>query len=97
MAPASRELPDRTKIKEVTFDPDCSHGDRARRFHPATAGRGRRCDAHAGVQLQRHGQDPADPGQSGTVVISSEDGSPVCPVVFNAPTSRIRIGEIYYP
>jgi hypothetical protein len=35
-------------------------------------------------------------GQSGTVVISSEDGIPTCPVVFNAPTSRIRIGGISY-
>ena len=34
------------------------------------------------------------PGQSGTVMISSEDGIPTCPVVFNAPTSRIRIGDI---
>jgi prepilin-type N-terminal cleavage/methylation domain-containing protein len=95
--PAVRELPDGTRIKEVTFDPDCSHGDRNAAIPPSYCGsdgdratRTLEFNPNGTVRTLR-------PGQSGTVVISSEDGSPVCPIVFNAPTSRIRIGEIYYP
>jgi hypothetical protein len=36
------------------------------------------------------------PGQSGTVRISSDDGSPYCDVVFNSATSRIRIEPLAY-
>jgi Tfp pilus assembly protein FimT len=97
--PAVRELPDGTKIKEVTFDPDCSHGDRNAAIPPSYCGNG---GAQAGATrtLEFNSNDTVRilrPGQSGTVLISSDDGSPVCPVVFNAPISRIRIGEIYYP
>ena len=97
--PAVRGLPDGTKIKDVTFDPDCSHGDRNAAIAPSDCGSGGAQDgatrtlefnSNATVRTLRL-------GQSGTVVISSEDGSSVCPVVFNAPTSRIRIGEISYP
>jgi prepilin-type N-terminal cleavage/methylation domain-containing protein len=97
VGPAVRELPDGTRIKEVTFDPDCSHGDRNAAIPPSYCGsaqdrvtRTLEFNPNGTVRTLR-------PGQSGTVVISSDDGSPVCPVVFNAPTSRIRIGEIYYP
>lgn len=94
--PVSVELPDRTKIKEVTFDPDCSHGDPGAAIPPSSCGSGD--DATRTLEFNSNGTvRTLRPGQSGTVVISSEDGSPVCPVVFNAPTSRIRIGEIYYP
>src|SRR5919107_1737145 len=74
-----RELPDWTKIKDVTFDPDCSHGDRDAVVPPSSCG-----------------SDAAQNGATRTVVISSEDGIPTCPVIFNAPTSRIRIGDISY-
>src|SRR5215208_6446717 len=93
-----RELPDRTQIKDVTFDPDCSHGDRDAVVSPSSSGSGaaqngatRTLDFNSNGTVRT-----LRPGQSGTVVISSEDGIPTCPVVFNAPTSRIRIGDISY-
>ena len=97
--PAVRELPDGTRIKEVTFDPDCSHGDRNAAVPPSYCGSGGAQDgATRTLEFNPNGTvRTLRPGQSGTVVISSDDGSPVCPIVFNAPTSRIRIGEIYYP
>jgi prepilin-type N-terminal cleavage/methylation domain-containing protein len=97
--PAVRELPDGTRIKEVTFDPDCSHGDRNAAIPPSYCGSDGAGDrATRTLEFNPNGTvRTLRPGQSGTVVISSDDGSPVCPVVFNAPTSRIRIGEIYYP
>jgi prepilin-type N-terminal cleavage/methylation domain-containing protein len=97
--PGVRELPDGTKIKEVTFDPDCSHGDRSAAVAPSFCGSGgAQDDATRTLEFNSNGTvRTLRPGQSGTVVISSDDGSPVCPVVFNAPTSRIRIGEIFYP
>jgi len=97
--PAVRELPDGRKIKEVTFDPDCSHGDPSAAISPSSCGAGGAQDgATRTLEFNSNGTvRTLRPGQSGTVVISSDDGSPVCPVVFNAPTSRIRIGEIFYP
>jgi prepilin-type N-terminal cleavage/methylation domain-containing protein len=97
--PAVRELPEGTRIKEVTFDPDCSHGDRNAAIPPSYCGTDVGQDgATRTLEFNSNGTvRTLRPGQSGTVVISSEDGSPVCPVVFNAPTSRIRIGEIFYP
>jgi prepilin-type N-terminal cleavage/methylation domain-containing protein len=97
--PAFRELPDGTRIREVTFDPDCSHGDRNAAIPPSSCGSGGAQDgATRTLEFNPNGTvRTLRPGQSGTVVISSDDGSPVCPVVFNAPTSRIRIGEISYP
>jgi prepilin-type N-terminal cleavage/methylation domain-containing protein len=99
VGPADRELPDGTRIKEVTFDPDCSHGDRNAAIPPSHCGSdGTQEGATRTLEFNPNGTvRTLRPGQSGTVVISSDDGSPVCPVVFNAPTSRIRIGEIYYP
>jgi prepilin-type N-terminal cleavage/methylation domain-containing protein len=97
--PAFRELPDGTRIREVTFDPDCSHGDRNAAIPPSSCGSGGAQDgATRTLEFNPNGTvRTLRPGQSGTVVISSDDGSPVCPVVFNAPTSRTRIGEISYP
>jgi len=97
--PEVRELPEGTKIKEVTFDPDCSHGDAGAAVPPSSCGSGGATDgATRTLEFNSNGTvRTLRPGQSGTVVISSDDGSPVCPVVFNAPTSRIRIGEIFYP
>ena len=92
-----RELPDRTKIKDVTFDPDCSHGDRDASSAKLLRVRRRteRRHAHPRVQLQRHGQNfEARPERYRHDQL--EDGIPTCPVVFNAPTSRIRIGDISY-
>ena len=95
--PVRRELPEWTKIKDVTFDPDCSHGDRNAAVPPSYCGSAQD-RATRTLEFNPNGTvRTLRPGQSGTVVISSDDGSPVCPVVFNAPTSRIRIGEIYYP
>jgi prepilin-type N-terminal cleavage/methylation domain-containing protein len=93
-----RELPDWTKIKEVTFDPDCSHGDRNAVVPPSYCGSGAAQNgATRTLEFNSNGTvRTLRPGQSGTVVISSEDGSPTCPVVFNAPTSWIRIGDITY-
>ena len=96
--PVRRELPEWTKIKDVTFDPDCSRGDPNAVVPPSY------CGSDAGqngatrtLEFNSNGTvRTLRPGQSGTVVISSEDGSPTCPVVFNAPTSRIRIGDITY-
>jgi prepilin-type N-terminal cleavage/methylation domain-containing protein len=97
--PAFRELPDGARIREVTFDPDCSHGDRNTAIPPSSCGSGGAQDgATRTLEFNPNGTvRTLRPGQSGTVVISSDDGSPVCPVVFNAPTSRTRIGEISYP
>ena len=99
VGPADRELPEGTRIREVTFDPDCSHGDRNAAIPPSSCGSGEAQDgATRTLEFNSNGTvRTLRPGQSGTVVISSDDGSPVCPVVFNAPTSRIRIGEISYP
>ena len=96
--PVARELPDRTKIKEVTFDPDCSHGDTDAVVPPSSCGSdAAQNGATRTLEFNSNGTvRTLRPGQSGTVVISSEDGSPTCPVVFNAPTSRIRIGDISY-
>ena len=93
-----RELPDRTKIKDVTFDPDCSHGDRDAVVPPSSCGSdAAQYGATRTLEFNPNGTvRTLRPGQSGTVVISSEDGIPTCPVVFNAPTSRIRIGDISY-
>jgi prepilin-type N-terminal cleavage/methylation domain-containing protein len=99
VGPADRALPDGTRIKEVTFDPDCSHGDRNAAIPPSYCGSdGEQNGATRTLEFNPNGTvRTLRPGQSGTVVISSDDGSPVCPVVFSAPTARIRIGEIYYP
>jgi prepilin-type N-terminal cleavage/methylation domain-containing protein len=97
LGPADRELPEGTRIKEVTFDPDCSHGDNIAAIPPSYCGSAQD-RATRTLEFNPNGTvRTLRPGQSGTVVISSDDGSPVCPVVFNAPTARIRIGEIYYP
>lgn len=93
--PVGRELPERTKIKEVTFDPDCSHGDSNAVVSPSSCGSG--SAATRTLEFNSNGTvRTLRPGQSGTVVISSDDGSPRCPIVFNAATSRIRIGDISY-
>ena len=93
-----RELPESTKIKDVTFDPDCSHGDRDAVVPPSSCGSdAAQNGATRTLEFNSNGTvRTLRPGQSGTVVISSEDGIPTCPVVFNAPTSRIRIGNISY-
>lgn len=94
--PVRRELPERTKIKEVTFDPDCSHGDPDAAVSPSDCGSAQ-TGATRTLEFNSNGTvRTLRPGQSGTVVIGSEDGIPECPVVFNAATSRIRIGEISY-
>lgn len=91
--PAPRELPEGTKIKEVTFDPDCSGGDEGAVIPPSSCGP----DATRTLEFSSNGTvRTLRPGQSGTVRISSDDGSPWCDVVFSSATSRIRIGSLVY-
>jgi prepilin-type N-terminal cleavage/methylation domain-containing protein len=91
--PAPRELPDGTKIKTVTFDPDCSGGDPDAVVAPSSCGPG----ATRTLEFNSNGTvRTLRPGTNGTVRVSSEDGSPSCGVVFLASTSRVRIGEIVY-
>jgi prepilin-type N-terminal cleavage/methylation domain-containing protein len=89
--PAPRELPEGTKIREVTFDADCSAGDAGAVIPPSSCGGTRTLEfsSNGTVRTLR-------PGQSGTVRISSDDGSPYCDVVFNSATSRIRIEPLAY-
>ena len=88
---APRELPEGTKIREVTFDADCSAGDAGAVILPSSCGGTRTLEfsSNGTVRTLR-------PGQSGTVRISSDDGSPWCDVVFNSATSRIRIEPLAY-
>ena len=89
--PAPRELPEGTKIREVTFEADCSAGDAGAVIPPSSCGGTRTLEfsSNGTVRTLR-------PGQSGTVRISSDDGSPYCDVVFNSATSRIRIEPLAY-
>jgi prepilin-type N-terminal cleavage/methylation domain-containing protein len=89
--PALRELPEGTRIREVTFDPDCSAGDDGAVVPPSSCGGTRTLEfsSNGTVRTLR-------PGQSGTVRISSDDGVPWCDVVFTSATSRIRVGPVAY-
>ena len=90
---APRELPAGTKIKEVTFDADCSGGDPDAAVPPSSCGpeptRTIEFNSNGTVRTLR-------PGTSGTVRVSSDDGSPSCGLVFQAATARIRVGPIVY-
>jgi prepilin-type N-terminal cleavage/methylation domain-containing protein len=89
----ARKLPEGTKIREVTFDPDCSAGDAGAVIPPSRCGP----DATRTLEFSSNGTvRTLRPGQSGTVRISSDDGSPWCDIVFNSATSRIRISPIAY-
>ena len=91
--PAPRELPAGTKIREVTFDADCSGGDPDAAVPPSSCGpeptRTIEFNSNGTVRSLR-------PGTSGTVRVSSDDGSPSCGLVFQAATSRVRVGQIVY-
>lgn len=91
--PAPRELPEGTKVKDVTFDPDCSGGDPDAVVPPSSCGpeptRTIEFNSNGTVRTLR-------PGTSGTVRVSSDDGSPSCGVVFQAATARVRIGPFVY-
>ena len=91
--PSPRQLPHGTKIKEVSFDPDCSGGDPDAVVAPSLCGP----EATRTLEFNSNGTvRTLRPGTSGTVRVSSDDGSPSCGVVFQASTARIRIGEIVY-
>ena len=91
--PSPRDLPHGTKIKEVTFDPDCSGGDADAVVAPSSCGP----EATRTLEFNSNGTvRTLRPGQSGTVRVSSSDGSPSCGVVFLSSTSSVRIGEIVY-
>jgi Tfp pilus assembly protein FimT len=91
--PAPRELPEGTKIKEVTFDADCSGGDPDAAIPPSSCGpeptRTIEFNSNGTVRTLR-------PGASGTVRVSSDDGSPSCALVFQAATARVGVGPIVY-
>ena len=91
--PAPRELPEGTRIKEVTFDTDCSGGDPDAAVPPSSCGpeptRTIEFNSKGTVRTLR-------PGTSGTVRVSSDDGSPYCGVVFHAATARVGVGPIIY-
>jgi prepilin-type N-terminal cleavage/methylation domain-containing protein len=92
-APTLRELPEGTRIREVTFDADCSAGDEGAAVPPSRCGP----DATRTLEFSSNGTvRTLRPGQSGTVRISSDDGVPWCDVVFNSATSRIRVGPVAY-
>jgi prepilin-type N-terminal cleavage/methylation domain-containing protein len=88
-----RELPGGTRIKEVTFDADCSGGDPNAAVPPSSCGpeptRTIEFNSNGTVRTLR-------PGASGTVRVSSDDGSPSCGLVFQAATARVRVGPIVY-
>jgi prepilin-type N-terminal cleavage/methylation domain-containing protein len=88
-----RELPEGTRVKEVTFDADCSGGDPDAAVPPSSCGpeptRTIEFNSNGTVRTLR-------PGASGTVRVSSVDGSPSCGLVFQAATARVRIGPIVY-
>jgi prepilin-type N-terminal cleavage/methylation domain-containing protein len=91
--PEPRELPAGTKIREVTFDADCSGGDPDAAVPPSSCGpqptRTLEFNSNGTVRTLR-------PGTSGTVRVSSDDGSPSCGLVFQAATARVRVGPIVY-
>ena len=91
--PTRGSLPDGTKVKDVTFDADCSGGDPDAVVPPSRCGpeptRTIEFNSNGTVRTLR-------PGTSGTVRVSSDDGSPSCGLVFQAATARIRVGPIVY-
>ena len=91
--PEPRELPAGTKIREVTFDADCSGGDPDAAVPPSSCWpqptRTLEFNSNGTVRTLR-------PGTSGTVRLSSDDGSPSCGLVFQAATARVRVGPIVY-
>ena len=91
--PAPKELPDGTKVKDVTFDADCSGGDPDAVVPPS------RCGPEATRTIEFNSNGTARtlrPGTSGTVRVSSDDGSPSFGLVFRAATARVRVGQIVY-
>ena len=91
--PEPRELPAGTKVKDVTFDPDCSGGDPDAVVPPSRCGP----EATRTIEFSSNGTARTlRPGTSGTVRVSSEDGSPSCGLVFQAATARVRVGPIVY-
>lgn len=91
--PEPRELPDGTKVRDVTFDPDCSGGDPDAVVPPSRCGPG----ATRTIEFNSNGTvRTLRPGTSGTVRVSSDDGSPSCGLVFQAATARVRVGQIVY-
>ena len=91
--PTPKWLPRGTKIKEFTFRPDCSDGGANAVVAPSRCG----ADDMRTLEFNSNGTvRTLRPGQSGTVRVSSDDGSPSCGLVFQAATSNVRIGEIVY-
>jgi prepilin-type N-terminal cleavage/methylation domain-containing protein len=91
--PAPERLPEGTKIESFTFAPDCSGGDPDAVVPPSRCGPG----ATRTIEFSSNGTARTlRPGTSGTVRVSSDDGSPSCGLVFQAATARIRVGPIVY-
>ena len=88
-----RDLPEGTRIEEVTFDADCSGGDPDAAVAPSSCGP----EPTRTIEFNSNGTvRPLRPGASGTVRVSSDDGSPSCGLVFQAATARVRVGPIVY-
>jgi prepilin-type N-terminal cleavage/methylation domain-containing protein len=91
--PAPRGLSDGTRIKEVTFDADCSGGDPDAAVPPSSCGP----EPTRTIEFNSNGTARTlRPGASGTVRVSSDDGSPSCGLVFQAATARVGVGPIVY-
>jgi hypothetical protein len=88
-----RELPEGTRIREVTCEADCSVGDSNAAVPPSSCGR----EPTRPIEFNPNGTvRTLRPGGSGTVGVSSDDGSPSCGLVFQAATTRVRVGPIVY-
>ena len=88
-----RELPDCTRVEGLTFDADCSGDDPDAAVPPSSCGP----EPTRTIELNSNGTvRTLRPGTSGTVRVSSDDGSPSCGLVFQAATARARVGPIVY-
>lgn len=81
-----RELPEGTKIHNVTFSADCSAGGSDAIVSPSVCSDTRTLEFNTNGTVRT-----LRPGQSGTVRVSSTDGDPYRDIVFLAATSRIKI------
>lgn len=80
------ELPEGTKIESATFVPDCSAGDVDAAVLPS------KCLVTKTIEFSSDGTARTlRPGQGGSVLLSSADGTPRHKVSYRTPTSRVRI------
>ncbi len=83
---APRELPEGTRIESATFSLDCSFGDTDGPVPPSE------CGITKTIEFSSNGTARTlRPGQGGSVLLSSADGTPRHKVSYRSPTSRVRI------